>query len=191
MNNISKIIDYIKVHHTRTLIDGVLYPRYFVNDNKRLGIPNGISFYRKSPSATYVRLTSTPAVSGMMIRYSCKESQIQALLKLIVVKSLQQDTRATADLRANKRSAPKQGINIELPTGVCVVPRTINSNTYNRVVVNIFNLKKNKFTPVHIHAGRVGNEPKLQEALNKAIEMRKSSLALAASLTQVNAPKVV
>ena len=186
-----KIIDYVKVYQDRKIIDGKLYSRYFIHEDKEIGIPNGVTFYRKNENAKYVRLTGTQTVKGMSIRYDSKDSQIQALLKIIKIKSMQPDMRSTIDLKINKRSVTKNGINKTLPSGVCVLPRTINKNTYNRVVVNVFNLDKNRFIPVHLHAGRIDDHAKLQETINKAIAMRKASMELAASLTQINASKSV
>jgi hypothetical protein len=191
MSNTFKIIDYVKVHCERTLIDGILYPRYFILEDKKIGIPNGVSFYHKKESAKYIRLTSTGTVRGMAIRYNSKDTQINALLKIIKIQSMQPDTRSTTDLRCNKRSAPKRGINIELPSGVCVQTRKTNNNEYYRVTVNTFNLETMKFTQVELHGGRVDNPIKLQDTLNKAIAMRNASVELAASVTKLNASKAV
>lgn len=186
-----KIIDYVKVYQDRKIINGVLYPRYFIHEDKEIGIPNGVSFYRKNETSKYIRLTSTDTVKGMSIRYDSKDTQVSALLKIIKIKAMQPDSRYTVDLKANKRSASKNGINKTLPSGVCVLPRTINNNVYNRVVVNVFNLDKNRFCPVHLHAGRVEDAVRLQETINRAVEMRKQSLALVASLVEINRHTVV
>ena len=186
-----KIIDYVKVYQDRKIINGVLYPRYFIHEDKEIGIPNGVSFYRKNETSKYIRLTSTDTVKGMSIRYDSKDTQVSALLKIIKIKAMQPDSRSSVDLKANKRNASKNGINKTLPSGVCVLPRTINNNVYNRVVVNVFNLDKNRFCPVHLHAGRVDDPIKLEQALNKAIAMRNAGMELAASVTRLNAPKVV
>lgn len=191
MNNTFKIIDYIKVYHDRKIIDSKLYSRYFIHEDKEIGIPNGVTFYRKNENAKYIRLTSTDTVKGMSIRYDSKESQIHALLKIIKVKSMQPDARVSVDLKINKRSSTKNGINKELPSGICVLPRKTNGHLYNRVVVNIFKEDKMRFVPLHLHAGRADDSVRLQEVISRAIELRKSSLALAASLTQTNASKGV
>lgn len=191
MSNPFKIIDYIKVHEEGILIDNMLYPRYFIHEDKHVGIPRGITFYRKNESTKCIRLSSTDKVRGMSIRYTCKESQIQAILKLIKIKNMQGDTRPTANLRLDAVRPRTQEQNKDLPPGVYIGIRKIGNKHYSRVIVRVFNTATLTFKSTFLHAGRVGDETKLQEALNKAIEMRKSSLALAASLTQVNAPKAV
>lgn len=191
MTQNTKIIDYIKVYHERTLIDGLLYPRYFIHDDKMIGIPNGVSFYRKNDSTKYVRLTSTENVSGMSVRYTSKDTQVQALLKIIKIKSMQCDTRSTTELGSVKSGVTARGCGIDLPSGVCLQTRKINNNEYYRVVVNAFNLETKKFSQVHLHGGKVGHPTRLQEVINKAIAMRNASMELAASVTQLNGSKVV
>lgn len=127
----------------------------------------------------------------MSIRYTCKDTQVQALLKIIKIQSMQSDTRSTTDLRSNKRSAAKRGINVELPSGVCVQTRKTNNNEYYRVAVNLFRLETKKFSQIYLHAGRVGDSIKLQDTLNRAIALRNASMELAASVTQINASKAV
>lgn len=191
MKNHSIIKDYITVHEESILIDNMLYPRYFIHEGKHVGIPRGITFYRKNQSTKYIRLSSTDKVSGMSIRYDSKETQVQAILKLIKIKNLQGDTRPTVNLRLNAMRPRTQEQNKDLPPGVYIGIRKIGNKHYNRVIVRLFNTATLTFKSTFLHAGRVGDEAKLQEALNKTIELRKGSLALAASLTQVNAPKVV
>lgn len=186
-----KIIDYVKVYYERILIDNILYSRYFTHEGKNIGIPNGLSFYTKNQNAKYVRLTSTPTVSGMSIRYTCKTTQVNALLKLIRIQSLQQDNRPTADLRTNKRAESKQGINKSLPSGISILPRRIRNIEYQKVAVNVFNPDTLRHKTLYLYAGKVGDDNKLNEALNKAIEMRRVSMELTTSLTQPNVPKIV
>lgn len=191
MNNIIKQIDYIQVYHERKVINGVLYPRYFIHEGTPIGIPSGISFYSKNLKSKYIRLSSTESVKGMMIRYRCKHSQVQALLKLTVIKNLQKDNKPTTVLRADEKRYGRHGINETMPSGVCVTTRTINGHRYHRIAVNVFCTEKNKFIAKHLHAGKVGDEKTLRDTIKRAIELRKSSLALTASLTQINAPKAV
>jgi hypothetical protein len=191
MSNTFKIIDYIKVHEESILIDNMLYPRYFIHEGKHVGIPRGITFYRKNQSTKYIRLSSTDKVSGMSIRYDSKESQVQAILKLIKIKNMQGDTRPTVNFRLDEVRERKVEQNKDLPPGVYVGVRRIGSNDYNRVIARVFNQATLGFKSVFLHAGKVGDQDKLQEAINKAMAMRSASMELAASLTQVNAPKVV
>lgn len=191
MKETLKQIDYIEVYHERKSIDGILYPRYFINNDIPIGIPNGISFYRKARNVKYVRLSSTDTVKGMMLRYYSKHTQIQALLKLISIKNMQQDSRPTVELRAEEKRYRRTGINESMPPGVCVTSRMIDGRTYRRVTVNVFCVVKNKFVQRQLHAGKGDDEQRLEETIKRALELRKSSLALAASLTQVNASKGV
>lgn len=186
-----KQIDYIEVYNDRKLINGVLYSRYVIINETPVGIPNGISFYKKSPKVKYVRLTSTDAVTGMMLRYECRDTQIAALLKLIEIKNLQHDKRPTLELRTKEKKYNRNNINRGLPSGICVTTRTINNQQYHRVTVKVFCNQKNKFIQKQLHAGRTDDADRLEETIKKALELRKSSLAHVASLTQTNASKGV
>ena len=186
-----KQVDYLEVYNDRKVINGVLYSRYVIINDTPVGIPNGISFYKKSPKVKYVRLSSTETVTGMLLRYDSKHTQIAALLKLITIKNLQQDKRPTVELRAEEKRYKRKGINKSMPSGVFITSRKINNKEYWRVTVNLFCDVKNKFTQRQLHAGRIDDEDRLQETINKAIAMRNASMELAASLTQINASKAV
>jgi hypothetical protein len=186
-----KIIDYIKVYQERATIDGVLYPRCIVHDGKLVGIPNGVSFYRKNENAKYVRLTSTKTVNGMLIRYHDKESQLEALFKLIKIKLIQKDTRVTTELRYNKRSASKTGINLGLPSGVCLMKRNRNGYEHYRIIVSVLDKETMKFKAHHIHVGKTGDDAKLQECIKKAIELRNASIDFANAALLQKTPKTI
>lgn len=179
-------MNFIKIIRERKIIRGSLYSRYFVDSKGNLvGIPLGVSF-ATTKSINYVTnnncpFKNYPGFVSCFIPYHDAESQENAILKIIRINdTLSQDATPTAP-KADKSKAHGKGDVFHgfdmarLPAGVSIHYIA----KYNRAVFNVsyFNEQTNLFCGKQIYIGTRNTwTHKLEGALEKALELRKTTL---------------
>lgn len=179
-------MNYIDIIKERKIIDGKLYRKYFVDSKGNLvGIPLGVTFATMR-SINYVRnkncpFSGYPGFGSFCIPYHDAKSQEQAILKIIRINdTLSQDATPTAP-KADKSVEHSKG-NVfhgfdmsRLPSGISI--HYIAKNDRFIFSVSYFDEQANLFRCKQIYIGTTNTwEHKLESALEKALELRKTTL---------------